>query len=95
MNNNGVCTMTMNAKLLVGALGLLAVAATPAAAAAKTHYVRPHRSHITRVAPPAFGWEGAYGYAPRNADILPRDRVANPAPGNPDRTYQNTTTEPF
>jgi hypothetical protein len=86
--------MTMNAKLLVGALGLLAVAA-PAAAAAKTHNVRTHHSHIVRVAPPALGWEGAYGYAPRNVDVLPRDRVGNPAPGNPDRTYQNATDQPF
>jgi hypothetical protein len=66
MNNNEVCTMTMNAKLLVAALGLLAIAATPAAAAAKTHHVRTHHSHIVRVAPPAAGWEGAYGYAPGN-----------------------------
>jgi hypothetical protein len=95
MNNNEVCTMTMNAKLLVGTLGLLAIAATPAAAAAKAHYVRTHHSHIIRVAPPTLGWEGAYGYAPRNVDILPRDRVADPAVGNPDRTYQNATTEPF
>jgi hypothetical protein len=85
--------MTMNAKLLVGALGLLAAAATPAAAAATN--VRTHHSHVTRVAPPVGGWDGAYGYAPRNVQVLPRDRVANPARGNPDRTYQNATDEPF
>ena len=52
--------MTTNVKLLAAALGLLAIAATPAAA--KTHHVHMHASHIVRVAPPVLGWQGAYRY---------------------------------
>jgi hypothetical protein len=61
--------MTTNAKLLVGAMGFLAVAATPAAAATKTHHVRPYHSHIVRVAPPYEDWQGAYAYQPRRDPV--------------------------
>jgi hypothetical protein len=58
--------MTMSAKLLVGMLGLLAVAASPAAVAAETHHVRTHHSQIAHVAPPVLSGQGGYGHRPNN-----------------------------
>jgi len=63
--------MTTQAKLLLSAFGLVALAATPAMA--KTHHV--HHSHVVRVAPAQPDWYGAYGAtAPAyNSDLLRYD----------------------
>jgi hypothetical protein len=44
--------------------------------------------------PPASYGYPAPGYA-RPPGVLPRDRLASPGRGDPDRTWQNATTEPF
>jgi hypothetical protein len=42
--------------------------------------------------PYPYGAPAGYGRPP---GVPPRDRVANPPRGNPDRTFQNATTQPF
>jgi hypothetical protein len=63
--------MTRKTKLIVGSIGLLAIAATPAAAAAKTHHVRTYHSHVAPVAPPTYGWQGGYGYQSNYGGVRP------------------------
>jgi hypothetical protein len=61
--------MTTNAKLLLSALGLIALAANPAIA--KTHRVKVYRGQTEQVAPPVLGSEAPYIYQPKYA--LPLD----------------------
>jgi len=45
--------MTMNAKVLMAGLGLLAAVAAPALAMAEPHHVQVHHSRVPRVVPPS------------------------------------------
>jgi hypothetical protein len=61
--------MTTNAKLLLSAIGAVALAATPAMA--KVSHVRTNRSHTEQVVPLTVGPTGVYAYEPGSQ--LPRD----------------------
>jgi hypothetical protein len=50
--------MTMNAKVFVAGLALLAVVAAPAVAMARTHYPQVHHSRGWHRAPSAWGYAG-------------------------------------
>jgi len=54
---------------------------------ARTYDHHPHR----------YAYRGAVARAPYATPrrLIPRDRVANPGRGNPNRTPQNATTQPF
>lgn len=66
-------------------VGTVLVAST---ADARPYYYHHYRHYVYR------GPAAPYAYAPARRAIA-RDRVANPGRGNPDRTPQNATTEPF
>jgi hypothetical protein len=92
--------MTMNVKLLLSALGLLAAATAPAMA--KTHYLHADRSEIARAVPPVVGSAGPYAYEPgsrassqASGDVYRSYSQGSQPYPNPDRVPLDATTEPF
>ena len=95
----GNLIMNTNVKLLVIALGLVAVVATPAMA--KTHHSHANRSEIGRTIAPATP-AGPYGYEPGDHASAQgsNDAYYSLSQGrqpylNPDRVPSDATTEPF
>ena len=64
--------MSTNTRLLLSAIGVVALAATPVIA--KTSHLRTYRSHTEQVAPQAIGSNGDYAYNP--GIPLPRELQA-------------------
>ena len=55
--------MNTKTKLVLSAIGLFAIAATPAMA--KTHRAHhAYHSHVARIAPPVAAWTGSYAFEP-------------------------------